>query len=45
VDRGELTVSSSVTTNVQPRQPFLNEVLLRGLKPRGLIKCSDMEMR
>jgi hypothetical protein len=39
-----LTVALSITTNVQPGQPFLNEVLLLGLKARGLIKCSDMEM-
>jgi hypothetical protein len=26
-------------------QPFLNEVLLSRLKPRGLIECSDMKMR
>ena len=32
-------------TDVQPRQPFLNEVLLFRLKPCGLIECSDMEMR
>jgi len=30
---------------MQPRQPFLNEVLFHRLKPRSLIECSDMEMR
>ena len=32
-------------TDLQPRQPFFNEVVLSRLKSRSLIKCSDMEMR
>jgi hypothetical protein len=32
-------------TQVQPRQPLFREYVPGGLKARGVIKCTDMEMR